>query len=1859
MKKSIFLFLFLVTLLPFCKGEQVVNGLIFDGTNDYVSLGNSSSLKSTDNLTIELWLKMNSWNNTDTQYIITSSDTLGYFLRLVNGTLEGGVFRNDSFGIVSYGVSSFSGWHHIGLVYDGEFVYLYVDAISRDSNDALNIAYIQYDDSPVILGANNSATAKFLNGTIDELRIWSSTRVISLTTIISEVSPASSGLSAYYRCNQGIAGDDNSSITSLTDLTGNGNDGNFNNFALSGSTSNFVAGKALRPANQATNVTFSTRQLNSLTFSWTRPGSNMGGNGVKAFMKATTTGTAAPTDGTDYTANSSFSSGAQIGSSGWYCVYDGTGTSTTVTNLTAGTAYRVHVIEYQRASGDQIRYLSTSASNNPNYTYTVFATPSTQASNINFTNLAGTSFQINWTRGNGSNCIVFVSNTTEGTAQPVNNTSYTANTTFGMGSQAGSGWYCVYNGTGTSVTVSGLTVGNTYRAMVLEYNGIAGYESYNTTSNTGNPNNQEAVFSTPTTQASNIVFSNVNENSFSVSWTSGNGSHSAVFIKQGNSGTASPSDNTTYAANSDFGMGTEIGSSGWYCIYNGTGTSVNVTGLTVGNTYRVMVCSYNGISGFEKYNITSASNNPLNQMADFQKPTTQASQIVADNTTSYSVNLTWTAGNGSSRAVFIAEGQTGTPAPVDNTTYSANSAFKEGSQIGSTGWYCVYNGNGNSINVNNLTAHTYYRIMVCEYNGTTGLEKYLTTTTTNNPLNFQTDFAAPGTQASNIVISDYTADASSIYITRGDGENVAIFVAQTTSGTASPSNNTHYNANSAFGSGDQIGSSGWYCVYNGTDNYVYITNLQPGTDYRIMACEYNGTSGSEKYNINTATNNPVNFTTEFEAPTIQSSTINFSGITSNSATATWTRGNGQYCAAFIYFGSSGTALPEDDITYTGNTNYGIGTQIGGTGWYCVYSGTGNSVNITGLASQQTYRLMVVEFNNLPGHEKYYSDVSTNNPANFTTLFSGPSTQAKNINFTGTGSDYLSLNWTRGNGSACAVFAKVGTSGSALPVDGQTYTANSAFGSGSQIGTSGWYCIYNGTGTSTTLNGLSSNTSYIIMVTEYLGTAGNEKYNTNSATNNPRSQSTDFTTPSIQANNVQFANVTYNSFTVNWTNGNGSYRVVFVKEGSDGTAAPVNNTTYTANTVFKSGTQIGTTGWYCVYNGSGSSVSVSGLSSLTSYQVMVCEYNGTSGKQKYNITESTGNPATKSTIAPSSITQAQNISFSNISNTSFSINWTRGNGSACAVFVKNTGSGTPVPENGITYTANPAFGSGSQIGSSGWYCVYNGTGNSVNVSSLTSAIIYKVMVCEYIGSAGNEQYAINTTTNNPASQCTSPYTIWNGSSWSNGNPDANTAAIIAANLSSSGNLICKTLLINNNISFNVQPGNSLTVYNDLVNNGTLKLVSPSTMNPSGSLITYGNIYNNKTMSAERFITEGTLDASNYIWHFLCSPVEAFTVEKSFTGDYVYKLEESTNSWVTLKTGDFISPAIGYMVKTIKTGGKTITYSGTFNSGSYSVSLTNTGGTADNGYNLVGNPYPSAINWNASSGWSKTNISNTIWIWNPSVNNYATWNGYVGVNGGSSSIPAMQGFFVKVNEGSSSGSLSMNNNVRIHSSQNLLKRKSESNLELIRFIALDKHNNSDEMVVYKANPENSSEKLYSMDANMPQIFTRKDTRSYAIYAIDNISGQNNISIGYLLPDSGSYQLKISEFSFDTASYTAYMINTKNGQSLAVSNSKQYNFSTETKDTLWLDLYIVSKSNSIITQPNQSEKISVWSSKNRVFVDLPDDDKTFVEVFNMLGSKIAEYNFYSRGINRFEIQENGIFLVKVTSTHEQFVTKLFIKK
>lgn len=273
----------------------------------------------------------------------------------------------------------------------------------------------------------------------------------------------------------------------------------------------------------------------------------------------------------------------------------------------------------------------------------------------------------------------------------------------------------------------------------------------------------------------------------------------------------------------------------------------------------------------------------------------------------------------------------------------------------------------------------------------------------------------------------------------------------------------------------------------------------------------------------------------------------------------------------------------------------------------------------------------------------------------------------------------------------------------------------------------WQVSTNGGSSYTNITSAGSNPTYSGWTTPTLSLTGvaasnnNYKYQCivngcNTVTSNPATLTVTLSciAPITQASNISFSTINTTSGTLQWNNGSGTGRVVYINTTNSFTA-PANGTTPTANTTYSGSNQ------QCVYIGTGNSVTVTGLTEGTIYYARVYEYDCT-GKL-YNTSIATSNPISFS-IFVCEYPTAQATSFTSTPYANGAIiNWVRGNGDKRLVFVNTTNSFT-MPSDGVNYTANSTYsGSGQQ-------CVYNGVGNSVDVKGLNPSTTYYFAVYEF-------------------------------------------------------------------------------------------------------------------------------------------------------------------------------------------------------------------------------------------------------------------------------------------------------------------------------------------------------------------------------------------------------------------------------------------------------------------------------------------------------------------------------------------------
>lgn len=101
---------------------------------------------------------------------------------------------------------------------------------------------------------------------------------------------------------------------------------------------------------------------------------------------------------------------------------------------------------------------------------TIAPVPTIQASAVVVPTVNTNSVIVNWVRGNGARCIVVAKPAAATAINPTNGVEYNASNAFGAGDAVGTGQFVVYNGTGTTVTVFGLTNNTSYEFLVYEFN---------------------------------------------------------------------------------------------------------------------------------------------------------------------------------------------------------------------------------------------------------------------------------------------------------------------------------------------------------------------------------------------------------------------------------------------------------------------------------------------------------------------------------------------------------------------------------------------------------------------------------------------------------------------------------------------------------------------------------------------------------------------------------------------------------------------------------------------------------------------------------------------------------------------------------------------------------------------------------------------------------------------------------------------------------------------------------------------------------------------------------------------------------------------------------------------------------------------------------------------------------------------------------------------------------------------------------------------------------------------------------------------------------------------------------------------
>lgn len=474
-----------------------------------------------------------------------------------------------------------------------------------------------------------------------------------------------------------------------------------------------------------------------------------------------------------------------------------------------------------------------------------------------------------------------------------------------------------------------------------------------------------------------------------------------------------------------------------------------------------------------------------------------------------------------------------------------------------------------------------------------------------------------------------------------------------------------------------------------------------------------------------------------------------------------------------------------------------------------------------------------------------------------------------------------------------------------------------------------------------------------------------------------------------------------------------------------------------------------------------------------------------------------------------------------------------------------------------------------------------------------------------------------------------------------------------------NSTASTLTINPGAHLTLNSGQTLTATKFNINsdatNGTGTFVD---LNSTGGLTVSG------TTNVQQYLTNGRN------W-YVSSPVSGttsnvFAASSSYPLYYYDEAHGSTTPWPQItNTSTLLGVMTGYVANVAASGAVTFT-GGTLNTGSQQITLYRTTGQTKEGFNLVGNPYPSYINWESAT---KTSLLSTMWYRTKNSSNayyvFDTYNAIdhlgTGNNGTAVTqyIPPMQAVWVRVTAGNT-GTLGFDNTMRSHQDQsvttNRLKAPAEINtLQQVLRLQVSNGINSDEAIVL-FNPNASdgydaydSPKMSNNDAAIPEIYTLAGTEQVVINGLNSVTPNEELPLGFTTGTSNTFTIKATEISnFDAETKIVLkdnnLLNTE--QELTVGSA--YSFTSDvasTTDRFSVIFRTTGAVTGIPTAANDPNLLVYRNANNQIAVQIKGqlNDSYALDVYNSVGQRLAGKQV-TAGITIIDAPQSGVYFVTV---------------
>jgi hypothetical protein len=323
---------------------------------------------------------------------------------------------------------------------------------------------------------------------------------------------------------------------------------------------------------------------------------------------------------------------------------------------------------------------------------------------------------------------------------------------------------------------------------------------------------------------------------------------------------------------------------------------------------------------------------------------------------------------------------------------------------------------------------------------------------------------------------------------------------------------------------------------------------------------------------------------------------------------------------------------------------------------------------------------------------------------------------------------------------------------------------------------------------------------------------------------------------------------------------------------------------------------------------------------------------------------------------------------------------------------------------------------------------------------------------------------------------------------------------------------------------------------------------------------------------------------------------------------------------------------------------------------------------NGWNLMGNPYPSAINWGTDNepveGWTRTGIYNSFYIWNMELGQYAYFNGSGdgdSLNGGTRYIAPCQGFWIRADSIVNNYQLSTDNRVRCHSTTPFLKKNYHYPINSLK-VSVTGNGSSDELLV-KFDPRATlgidafdTYKFFG-DKYAPQIYTvAENHKKMSINTYPEIHKSIDIPMNFSIDTNGQFTLKFNQINSFSENVEVFFEDLKTEKLIKLQDSYEYIFSyRKEEDANRFVLHFSNKTFGIDDKDNDAN-IQIYSSNNMVYIRNFTENSGRVIIYDLLGKEVIRRKLENQTIDNFKLEAPaGCYIVKLISGNKAYNRKV----